>query len=613
MKKKIVWALVSCLMALSLVIASCGETQTEGRVIEGDTGQKVSIGADDKEVEKVAVKEPVKPVSSDVPQYGGVINTFISADPVSFDSGTGGNAGAFIGIVYDQYMVTDWRKGPAGSGETSLIAGAGAVEDYFQPALAESWEIPGMGVWILKIRQGVKWQPVDSEAGKLMNSREVTADDIVSSVKRLITAPRSWIVVARPYLLNGLTVEKTGPWEVTIKTPTDPWTSHNWIVQGGGFNCLYPPEVVAKYGDMETDWRKAVGTGPFMLTDYVPSSIITFERNPVYWDKDPVGPGRGNQLPYVDVYKQFIIPDISTQLAGLRTGKIDFMTGLEASSAKPLLKTTPELEHITYLSGTPWVIAMNRIDPSKPFDDIRVRQAMMLATDFEAIKRDYFEGDAEIDVWPVNRQTSSLYQPFEELPESVKELYSYNPEKAKSLLTEAGYPNGFQAKVLAPPTPERVDELSIFIDQWAKVGIDLILDVREMGVYNGINIARGHEDLAYRFLWGTFTQQLYLSGLRGSSWFNPSFVGDASVGLEDPLIESVFNKINENMFINNPQAYAEYKKIKPYVLEQAFYIVRPTPYTYSFWWPWVKNCYGQGTLFVHYYWIDKNLKKSMGY
>jgi len=350
-----------------------------------------------------------------------------------------------------------------------------------------------------------------------------------------------------------------------------------------------------------------------MITDYVTGSLISFERNPDYWETDPVGPGTGKQLPYVDVYKQFIIPDISTQLAGLRTGKIDFMAGIEASSAKPLIQTTPGLSYMTYMSNTPWVIAMNRIDSSKPFSDIRVRQAMMLATDFEAFRDDYFEGDADIDVWPVNKQTTALYQPLEELPESVQELYSHNIEKAKQLLIEAGYPDGFQAKILAPSDPQRVDELSIFVDQWAKVGIELILDVRESGVYNGINIARGHEDLAYRYLWGTFTQQLYLSGLRGSSWFNPSFVSDPTKGTVDPTIEAIFEAVNANMFTNNPQAYAEYKKLKPYVLEQAYYIVRPTPYTYSFWWPWVKNCYGQGALFVKEFWIDKTLKKSMGY
>ncbi len=612
MKHKYIWILVSCLMTLFLIMTSCS-TETTPSVKQEKGSDEVIIKDTTKETGTVTKPDEEKVVSSDVPQYGGTLNTFITADISSFDSGTGGSAGAFINIVYDQYMVTDWRRGPAGSGVTNLLAGAGAVEDYFQPCLAESWEMPSIGVWVLNFREGVHWQPVDSEAGRLMNGREVTADDIVSSLKRLLEAPRSWINISRPNLLVGLTYEKTGPMQVTITTPTDPWTSHNWIIQGGGFNCLYPPEVVEKYGDMETDWRKAVGTGPFMITDYVTGSLITFEKNPTYWETDPVGPGTGKQLPYIDVYKQFIIPDVSTQLAGLRTGKLDFMSGIEAPSAKPLIQTTPGLEYTTYMSNTPWVIAMNRLDSSKPFHDVRVRQAMMLATDFEAIKNDYFEGNADINVWPVNKQTTALYVPMEELPASVQELYSHNIEKAKQLLTDAGYPDGFKAKILGPSDAQRVDELSIFVDQWAAVGIEIELDIRESGVYNGINIARSHEDLVYRYLWGTFTQQLYLSGLRGGSWFNPSFVGDETKGMKDPFIESVFEAVNANMFINNEQAYTEYKKITPYVLEQAYYIVRPTPYTYSFWWPWVKNCYGQGALFAKHFWIDKDLKKSMGY
>jgi pyruvate/oxaloacetate carboxyltransferase len=61
------------------------------------------------------------------------------------------------------------------------------------------------------------------------------------------------------------------------------------------------PEVVEKYGS-GADWRNSVGTGPFMLTDLVASSSATLVRNPNYWDKDPVGPGKGNQLPYLDGY-----------------------------------------------------------------------------------------------------------------------------------------------------------------------------------------------------------------------------------------------------------------------------------------------------------------------
>ncbi len=610
MRKKIIWTLMSLILLLSLVMVSCSSKKEEKTKVGEEEGEVVMTTEKAKEV--VIEEEKEEPLMK-VPQYGSTLSTMILFDPISFDSGTGGNGGAFIGIVYDQYMVTDWRRGPAGTGVTNFLAGAGAVEDYFQPALAESWEMPELGVWILQIRQNVYWQPVNSEAGRLMNGRQMTADDIVTSLNRLLQAPRSWIRVARPELLKGLTIEKTDPWEVTIITPVDPWSSHNWIIQGGGFNCVYPPEVVEKYGDMETDWKKAVGTGPFMISDYVHGSIITFIKNPFYWETDPLSPGEGNKLPYINTYKQIIMPDVSTQHAAFRTGKIDFLTGLEASSAKPFIQANPDLEYITYMSNTPWVIAMNRIDKNKPFHDVRVRQAMMLATDFEAFVMDYFEGEAEKDVWPVNRQITALYKPLNELPESVQELYRYNPEKARILLNEAGYPDGFKAKVIAPNFPQLLDELSIFVHQWAKVGIELELDVKEMGVYNGINAARSHEDLIYRFLWGTFVQQLYLSGLRGISGYNPSFVNDSSKGTADLVIEKVFNAINDNMFIDNARAYEEYKSLKAYVLEQAYYIVRPTPWTYSFWWLWLKNYFGQGAGFVRFYWIDRELKQSMGY
>ena len=68
-------------------------------------------------------------------------------------------------------------------------------------------------------------------------------------------------------------------------------------------------------------WRNAVGTGPFILTDYLSGSAATLVKNPDYWATDPVGPGQGNQLPYIDGIQYLIIPDVSTRQAALRTGK----------------------------------------------------------------------------------------------------------------------------------------------------------------------------------------------------------------------------------------------------------------------------------------------------
>jgi peptide/nickel transport system substrate-binding protein len=410
-------------------------------------------------------------------------------------------------------------------------------------------------------------------------------------------------------------IEKTGTWEVTIKTPIEPWTSFTWVVYGAGFLRQYPPEVVAKYGDVQ-DWRNSVGTGPFILVDFVPGSSLTFKKNPDYWGEDSAGPGKGNQLPYADNYKQLVIPDLSTRLAALRTGKLDYLTDIVLDDAETLMKNTPELEKVTSMSNNPWVIGMRRDKPDKPFSNVKVRQALMLATDFEAFKKQLFKDQAEIDIYPVNRQVASLYQPLSEMPQQVKDLFSYSPDKAKQLLKDAGYPNGFKASVIVTNTAERIDELSIFKDMWAKVGIELQIDPKESAVYTSIANARSHEDMIYRSPFQTFSIQLFLSGLRGTSTFNGSYVNDPAGS--DPFIEERYSRLQANIFVDNPAAYQAYKELKPYVLENAFYIPRPTPFTYTFWWPWLKNYNGQGTPtmnpfgFVKYFWVDEGLKRQMG-
>jgi ABC-type transport system substrate-binding protein len=181
-------------------------------------------------------------------------------------------------------------------------------------------------------------------------------------------------------------------------------------------------------------------------------------------------------------------------------------------------------------------------------------------------------------------------------------------------LKEAGYANGFKTKVVAQSVAERIDELSIFKQMWAKVGVEVEIDAKESTVYTGIANARSHEDMIYRSMFQTFSIQLFLSGLRGTSTFNSSYVNDPAGSV--PYIEDRYNTLQNNVFVNNPAAYKAYRELKPFVLEQAYYIPRPTPNTYVFWWPWLKNYYGQGnpntTMFARFFWIDQELKRQMG-
>ncbi len=466
----------------------------------------------------------------------------------------------------------------------------------------------------MNIRKGVHWQPVDSEAGRLMAGRELTADDIVYVFNYLLNkdgnTPNSWIVRGQPKVTASATIEKTGPMQVTIRTPEEIMTAFVWIIQGAGFFRVYPPEVITKYGNV-ADWRNAVGTGPYMLVDYVPGSVLNYKKNPNYWEKDPAGPGKGNQLPYPDAMKELIIADLSTTYAALRTGKLDFQAGVTLTDAQTLWKTAPDLEYVKFVTGMQG-IGMAQEKEENPYSDVRVRQALMMATDFEIIKKDYYLGEAEIVNWPAN-PTLIFYEPLDKLPEAIQTLFKYNPDKAKQLLAEAGYPDGFKTSIIVQSIPERVDELSIIKEMWAKIGVELELDIKEGGAYTAhVGAGVPYDEMLYRTFPGSFfNMHLYQAFTRGPAILNISHI-NSPYGT-DPYLEDLFNEQDEYLFVDMPRVYEAVKKVNHYVMEQAYVIPFPLPYSYAFWWPWLKNHYGQGVGLIRYAWVDQDMKKSMGY
>ena len=110
---------------------------------------------------------------------------------------------------------------------------------------------------------------------------------------------------------------------------------------------MYPPEVIKEHGDV-TDWRNLVGTGPFELSDWTEGSSITYSKNPDYWGYDEKYPE--NRLPYVDTLRALIMPEVATQLAAMRTGKVDYVgvAGVAqlrtVEQVESIQRTNPEVE-----------------------------------------------------------------------------------------------------------------------------------------------------------------------------------------------------------------------------------------------------------------------------
>ena len=617
--KKALWVFISCLMVLSLVIASCEETTTGGTVSDDGSDDTVKIVKSETPGETAEVKkdEPVEKETGK-PVYGGTLTLSLGSDISSFELCYKGSPvpQPTIGVTNDPLWAGDWAKGPAGGYGTGVTDWKMSEDIFGNKAgfIAEGWEWSadfetGEGVLVYQIRQGLNFTlNTDTEASRLVGGREMTADDVVYTLDRIVRNENSYTHAAAPALRDA-EITKTGPWEVTIKMPADALISA--VSRLGIWGRPIPKEVIDTFGSL-VDWKNSVGVGPFMITDYIAGSAVTFDRNPSYWHTNPVGPGQGDQLPYIDHLKWTIIPDQSTREAGIRTGKIDEMYLVGWESAINIRNTAPELMEAEMPAEGGWATKW-RVDKA-PFDDVRVRQALIMAIDNDMIRDTLNGGLGQTLTWPFVYHPSyaDLYLSYDEMPDNVKEIYTYNPDKAKALLIEAGYPDGFKTEALC--TSGEADYYSVLADMWSKIGVELELKVMEIGAMAGILATKKHEGMA----------ALGLSPV-GTFFDAGDFTGTGITNiscLDDPHVNETFEQVRRVMVDDEKAAMGLVKDLMPYFLELAVALPRATAPTFNFWWPWIQNYSGEiyigfgvgsANYWPTYIYLDEDLKQSMGY
>ncbi len=616
--KKVVWVVVSSLMVLSLVIASCAPKEAAKKV---EVGKAEVVVAEEKPVEE-AVEEEAGPEMVKLrlkkgdgtvveklvekPKYGGILKWALASDPEHFDDAYRLNVQCTANsLTCEEPLTGDYTRGPSGTGEFPFLRSS---EPRFYPAplLAESWEWPDQTTIVLHMRKGVHFalNPA-SEASRLVGGREVNAEDVVFSLLRMWKNPMSPQAMFCPYDQSVESVTAPDKWTVVVKTKPG-WFSRVWLRVG---DCIFviPHEVIDKYGDMR-DWRNNVGTGPYILTDYVRGSVATFVRNPNYWRKHPLFPE--DTMPYPDGAKILVIPDASTRQAALRTGAVDGLGKEEFAfdTAESLKRTAPQLKWREYLAEATSTIYM-RVDQT-PFSDIKVRRALSMAIDRQVIKDQYYKGRAETFAYPILPELKQWFIPFEEYPQSARELFEYHPDKAKQLLAEAGYPNGFKTSIIC--TLGQADFLSIIVADWAKIGVDAEIQVLDYGIYMSMLVGakRTYPGCAFQ---NTMTEAPYEFYV----WRTGMPVNAGNI--YDPRIDKAFEDVTAAWFDKAEEARL-IKEVYPYIVDQSYIIPIATPYVYRAWQPWLKGYSGEtsiglwnGADYYLYSWIDQDLKKSMGY
>lgn len=378
------WGLVLLAAAfLAGFLVSCGPTPTPEKIVVKET---VPV----KQTEQVVVTATPAPKGGKI-TYG--LTLVVSAiDP---HQGLSSELGIFLTSVYDPLV---WR-GPDGR---------------FVPGLAERWEVsPDGKVYTFYLRKGVKFHdgtPFNAEAVKF------SLDRIVDPALKSQKAINMLGAYDHTEVVDEYTVK------VHLKEPYAPFLDSVSQV----YIAMVSPAAVQKWGAEYRDHQ--VGTGPFMMQEYVPKDHVTLVRNPDYnWAPEFMG----HQGPaYLEEITFRFYPDAATRAPALEAGEADVMGEVPPQDATRLQASGRFMLMPTKIPGQSLQFFLNT--QKFPTDDVRVRQAMLYAVDREAIVNAVFRGYSPVAWGPLSATT-----PF--YSKAVEGMYAYDLNKAKALLAEAGF------------------------------------------------------------------------------------------------------------------------------------------------------------------------------
>jgi peptide/nickel transport system substrate-binding protein len=278
------------------------------------------------------------------------------------------------------------------------------------PSLAESWTVSPDGlVYEFVLRKGVKFH----------NGDPVTAEDAKFSFERYRG------IYARTLKERVAAVETPDPGRVRFRLK-QPWPDFMTFygARASGAGWLVPKKYVEKVGD--EGYKKApVGAGPYRFVSFTPGVELVLEAYDQYWRK----------APHVKRLVFRVVPDHATRVAALKRGDADVVYLVSGELAEEV-RRTPGLSIKSVFPSNHWLILADQWDPKSPWHDQRVRLAANLALDRKTLNEAATLGLSKVTGSIVPSSFDFYWQP---------PLHPYDPARAKKLLAEAGYPNGFDA------------------------------------------------------------------------------------------------------------------------------------------------------------------------
>ena len=620
MKRRVIWVLLSCLLATSLILASCAKSTTTSTptstTTSTSTPSTTTAATATTTTTTAAVTTTVTGTGNwwdymGKPQYGGTMTISTSSSPTNWDpwlaNGTTTGFAPYLEMLFCDKYTTD----PSVFNFSQYFT----PPEYVDGNLALSYEMPTPTSFIIHLRQNIYWQNIAPA-----NGRQFTSADVVYHFNRSLGLGGGFTI--SPWMVGNSTwtplKSVTAIDKYTVDFEWAAGTNPLFIVtnmqmaQGTAFECS---DAVNLWGNLN-DWHHAIGTGPYIMTDYVAGSSVTYTRNPTYWAYDMRYPQ--NQLPYIDKWVQLTIANNATAEAAFRTGKEDGIS-VTSTDAAAMMKTNPQTVEITSPAKNEISIEP-RVDLA-PFNDINVRIAMQHAIDIAGIAATFYQGNASLIPQPLTQNqmgNSGWGYPYSSWPQSLKDEWAYNPTLAKQILAAAGFPNGLSTNLLLQATNSVAngDLYLIIQSEFASIGINMSIQVIDDATWNSLCLVsnRTYPALCARTMGCTgmctdpFTQLHKL--VYGYSQDMPN--------VNDTKINAWYTQAM------NATDIATVKQIlydeNVYVAQQHFEMEIAAPNPFSLVQPWLKGVTGPNGIISSFLgpfptgdWVDQNLKKSMGY
>jgi len=388
------------------------------------------------------------------------------------------------------------------------------VDNVTRPGLVEKWEAsPDLKTWTLRVRKNVKWH----------NGRQFTADDVVWNLKRVLDAKTgsSTVGAMKSFMLDefetgekddkGNAKKSTRLWDANAIQKVDTFT----VKLNGKAANLAIPELLFHYPLLILDPAEngefkvgSNGTGAFTLVESEVGrrNVLKVRKEP-YWGGGPYL----DELQFIDLGD-----DPAAAVAALASKQVDGLYGADIVQLDALQK----IPHVQMYQVTTAYTATARMQPVKPFDDKRVRQAMRYAIDSNAVFQVAHKGLGQVGE---HHHVSPVHPEYAKLP-----MFQRDVAKAKKLLAEAGHPNGIDVEIVCRPQPAwELLAVQTMVEQWKEAGIRVKINVMPSTQYWEVwtKVPFGFTTWAHRPLGVMSLALAYRTGVpwNESRYSNPEF------------------------------------------------------------------------------------------